>query len=400
MGVLPIWTKVARELVPHLASPISRIEGIISVLFIYSFAKHKLIGISEKEFRQYFRLMEGMCEFYLFYESNDNITPCYGNRLFKISQKENIIVSKFEKGTFANGLYQYYRGTCRRAKLISQDWEINNTVDEIINNHFYGAEHNVAIKILQKEILRIFKSDTKTSLTPNKLLSVNNNSINKLLYSLFNNEAIRTYIKEAFYSDSELQYYAQACYESGITYADNEDLNRLEKLKAYIIEDTKEWQSFSKLENQLNCEPFLNTITDSFNLIQAFKGDKVGNLINYLTLVKNEISRKAILFLKLENKFSSPRFDELFIIAKYAKDGDVTNFIYTLIEYQKNIMAGRDKDPMIDIEGKIITALTDYMVDDKESLLEKIKNNNQQRNSYFIGTTASIYEQLFVCGDA
>jgi hypothetical protein len=393
MGTLPVWSAVARGLVPHLANTISNIKGIIAVLYIYSFDKHFLNEKNEAKFKQYFRLMEGLFEYYLAYEAGSNIKPCFGKRLLTSSQKDSVRIYLDDRRTFANGLHQYYRGTCRRASLISDNWVLNEEVDRIIYKTYFESNQNAAITLLNNELTKILKKNDLKEMNPSKLFE--NGLIGEHFKSLFDNHEIRDHLQNAFYGDKNIKYYAQSCNEVIKNHSEDSKTTDLEELATYINENNMNWSYFHQLENQLYCEPFLSTIVDCFNLIQVFTGDKINSVSDFLVDTHEELSRKATLFLKLKTDFSGGRFDDLYVIAEHASRQDIQLFLISLIDYQKNIMARRDKGPMVIIEGGLIQKLTDYVVNDKDEILKNIKRLNPMRNNYFIRTTASIYKQLF-----
>ena len=393
MGVLPIWSTVARELVPHLANSISNINGIIAILFIYSFDKHYLKEKNEIRFRQYFRLMEGLIEYYLAFEAGSNSTPCFGSRLLNSNSSESIRIYPEDRRTFANGLHQYYRGTCRRAKVISDDWEIDEKIDQILYTTYFKPKQNEAITLLYDELRKALKKDKPEEINPGKLFS--NGLITELFTSLFEHDEVRHYLRNTLYGDRDIKYYAYSCSVVVSEYADDSKNTILENLSIYITENNKDWHYFHQLENQHNCEPFLSTIVDCFNLIQVFTGDKIASVSDYLIDAHEELSRKATLFLKLKPDFSGGRFDDLYVVAEHAAGNEISQFLTSLIDYQTSIMARRDKEPMVVIEGGVIQKLTDYIVSDKKDSLENIKRSNLMRNNYFIWTTATIYAQLY-----
>lgn len=393
MGVLPVWSAVARELVPHLANSISNINGIIAVLFIYSFDKHYFKESDENTFRRYFRLMEGLIEYYFAYGADSNSKPCYGTRLLNSSHKEDVRIHPDDKRTFANGLHQYYRGTCRRAKVISNDWEIEERIDQILFTTYFQSKQNPVISLLNSEITKALQKDALKEINPGELFS--NELIPDLFTSLFNSADVRKYIRSALYGDNKKKYYAYACSAVVEQHDDKSKVTILEELSTFIHNDNSDWHCFHKLENQLNCEPFLSTIVDCFSMIQIYSGDNIPSVSDFLADSHKELSRKAKLFLKLKPDFSGGRFDDLYVVAEHAANNDIPTFLTSLIDYQCSVMARRDKEPMVIIEGGIIQKLTDYIVSDKEDILDNIKRHNPMRNNYFIWTTARIYNQLF-----
>jgi len=123
LSLLPVWSSFGRVLVPNLASPVTQVNGVIAVLFIhwlYERPLEKFFSEGDKSFRQYFRLIEGLLEYFLWNASPSHNGHCFGTRALS-ADGDDFKVTARDARTAVNGLYQYYRGTCRRADLLDGD---------------------------------------------------------------------------------------------------------------------------------------------------------------------------------------------------------------------------------------------------------------------------------------
>ena len=150
LGLLPVWSKIARQLEPNLSGAISSYRGLEAVLFIYYLEK-KYVAASagqNNHFRQRFQYMEALIEYYFYYSLK--INPCYGSRILKGNPAVEI---KITSATVVNGLYQFYRGTCRRAGMLSNDWVLDEDVVTIMDSLCvaHSDDINKLMKCIEKK---------------------------------------------------------------------------------------------------------------------------------------------------------------------------------------------------------------------------------------------------------
>jgi len=394
LGVLPIWTSVARPLEPNLANAISNYRGISAVLFIYYLdknSKSEYVNKSNK-FRLFFQYMEGLIEY--FFAVNEEMKPCYGaSQLTKEAEQ----VISIDSGVITNGLYQFYRGSCRRSKLLSKDWKLDNGVESCIKS--ICDKHKSAIINLISFIESEIKGKSN-KLTPNDILK-KDEAVFKLFKAVFNNGDLKEYLKEKLFLDENLHPYAKACLTvRNHNQKDNNmkttSLDFLRQVQQETNKSDPDWKYKSELKDIIVCEPFLQLIDDCFQLIRISDDMNIEALAkeidseHRLSLMK-EVSNQ---FLNLASKFESSRFDQLFALARLLREGKITIFLRELISYHQQIMKGRGGDPLIIIEGQIIRSPFDVFNRDKVELLKNISNKSASNNNYYIYTTANIYGQL------
>lgn len=395
LGLLPVWSKIARQLEPNLSGAISSYRGLEAVLFIYYLEK-KYVAASDGQnnhFRQRFQYMEALIEYYFYHSLN--INPCYGSRLLKGNPAD--VEIKITSATVVNGLYQFYRGTCRRAGMLSNDWVLDEDVVTIMDS--LCAAHSDDINKLMKRIeIKILAKNQ--SVNPEEIFS--NSKFIALFGSIFEAEALKKYIKKCLYVDSHLEYYARACAsilalrkEQG----NDATLNLAQHLSTYIAANNKQWSYFKELEQINHAEPFLSLLDDFFQLLHLYAGRKLSDieLIFADKNVKQALQSKAINFRKIisyDSDYDTKRFRSLIDMAGLLANEDVKSFLLALLNYHQGIMKTRGANAMITLEGNYLRAISEMQNLDQATLLDSILNTNPWKNGYYINTSAGIYSQL------
>ena len=77
LGLVPIWSQIARKLEPNLSGAIGSYRGLEAVLFIYYLEKEDIPETLDQAnaFREFFRYMEALIEYYLHHLLE--VAPCY-----------------------------------------------------------------------------------------------------------------------------------------------------------------------------------------------------------------------------------------------------------------------------------------------------------------------------------
>ncbi len=128
LGIQPIWSGAGRMIVPHFASGISRYEGLLAVLLGYEVASH--LSLSLKSTRKFFYAWEALVESQWHSQRSSKIqrNVIFGRRFFANGLDSEHLRPKSYKNalTFRKGLWLFYRGTLRRAGLLTPDLELNH----------------------------------------------------------------------------------------------------------------------------------------------------------------------------------------------------------------------------------------------------------------------------------
>jgi hypothetical protein len=395
LGLVPIWSKIARKLEPNLSGAIRSYLGLEAVLFIYYLEEEHVPETLKQNnnFREFFRYMEGLIEYYLYHYLK--VEPCYGSRLLKGNGPD--VEIKFSSVTTVNGLYQFYRGTCRRAGMLSKDWVLDENALSTITTLCapYSGAINKLIQLIENMTLRGDKVIKPSEVFANKQIVV-------LFNILFESKELKEYIRSCLYIDKELEYYASACFSvksqpkvQGI----GSELNPVQHLKAYIDSNNKLWSHFSELEIIQDCEPFLALLDDCFQFLHLHDGRKLSVLESLLTEpdVKLAMRDKSVSFIRslsINSGIESDRIKLLLEIAGLLAKEDMKGFLLGLLEYHRKIMKSRGAGSMIHLDGCELRVASEIHSADQNKLLKSICNESPWTNGYYINTTARIYNQL------
>lgn len=395
LGLVPVWSKIARKLEPNLSGAIGSYRGLEAVLFIYYLeTEHVPKSLNQANaFRDFFRYMEALIEYYLHHLLE--VAPCYGSRLLKGNGRD--VEIKFTSVTTVNGLYQFYRGTCRRAGMLSSNWELDDAVVKIIkpicSNYSAGIKnliHLIEQKVLAKE----------ESIKPEKLFL--DKEIANLFDAIFTSNELKAYINKTLYADSELEYYASACASVCSLRAEqgyNSKANLAQHLEAYITANKRNWPYFGALKEIKDTEPFLSLLDDCFQLLQLYDSRKLSELELLLARknIKQLMQMKATAFQRVvsgNSDYETGRFRLLLDMASMLEGADVKAFLVALLGYHQTIMSRRSAAPMVILDEGNLRVLSKVYISDETILLDSILDNSPWKNGYYINTSASIYKQL------
>lgn len=395
LGLLPVWSKIARKLEPNLSGAIHDYQGLEAILFIYYLEKeHFPESLKQNNnFRKFFRYMEALIEHHFYHSLN--IGPCYGLRLLKGNGAD--VTIDISSATVVNGLYQFYRGTCRRAGMLSKNWVLDekavSTIKTLCESH--SSAVNELIQQIEKKILGKDKS-----VKPVEVFS--NDQIKRLFSALFESEELKAYIGNCLYVDSDLEYYAKACSKVKSQRKEQvgvSELNPAQHLETYIAADNKQWPYFTELGQIKDSEPFLVLLDDCFQLLHVHGGNKLSVL--ELLLSKSEVKQsmidKAVNFqraLSGNSNHESGRIKLLLEMAGLLVGEGVKPFLLALLDYHRRIMSSRGAGAMILLDGSKLRITSEIHSSEQTTLVDSIRDNSPWNNGYYINTTARMYNQL------
>lgn len=377
LGLLPVWTTIAREVEPYLSSAVTQYRGFSLVLLSY-YIRPRLND--PEEFRQFFKFMEVLGEYY--FRFHLDIEPVFGKR--QINSADEKQQFWLQSNTLTTGFYQYYRGTCRRGGMVSADWHLQQEASEILSG--LCGPNSKAIKALVEQ----FESH-KNSVTPWALFA--QHEIKQLFDKLFKNNELPKYYRQLFFSDEQHLEYARLCYQ----YNEGGSLTHARNIAAAI-----ESQPYRQALGQIiDCEPFLTVLVRCFSLMSSRRPTTWSQLAEplYEETVLQAIKQKAGDFLKLRHSPCALRpslFEPLFELARQAANGDIKRFLQTLAQYHGKVMEGRGKASVLLVEGEKVRSLTDLGEASLQNCVEQMIATDTADNSYFIKTTAQLYRQLYL----
>ncbi len=390
LGLQSVWSSVARQLEPNLSGQVSNIQGIKAVGLIYHIMNNNknFDDKMEENSGLFFRYMEGLFEYYLVHEMKQK--PCYGARAIT-GDKQSLEIN-LNAGTVVMGLYQYYRGTCRRAGMINDDWTLDNKLESI-----YQAliPNDIEIKKLMDSFKGLMKKENKT-FSPFEIMK------DKDIKSLFNcvfsgsDSSISKYLDGVFYKDTSLRVYASYCSE--VVNSENEGAvgSKAFQIHNKLKYHQPDYPRLDAMQNFLNCEPFLCLLDDLFHSLLNAETLKVFG--ESVVIQEEAVTDKARAFIRLEQvnntEFSSARFKELYQLAHMIVGKHWGDFAVTLFQYHEQLMLVRKLGPVAVIEDGKVVSLQDIGRDEDEEILERIKSSDIWNNGYYIYSTASIYSQI------
>ncbi len=390
LGLQSVWSSVARQLEPNLSGQVTNIQGIKAVGLIYHIMNNNknFDDKLEKNSGLFFRYMEGLFEYYLVHEMNEK--PCYGARAIN-GDKQSLEIN-LKGGTVVMGLYQYYRGTCRRAGIINDDWTLDNKLESI-----YQAliPQDIEIKKLMDSFKGLMKKVNKT-FSPFEIMK--DKDIKSLFNSVFggSDSSISKYLDGVFYNDPDLRIYASSCSEVVNNGKKDAEGSRASQIHNELKSHQTDYPRLDAVQHFLDCEPFLCLLNDLFHSL--LNAETLKAFGESAVIQEEAVTEKARAFIRLEQvnntEFSSARFKELYQLAHMIVGNYWGDFAVTLFQYHEQLMLVRKLGPVAMIEDGKVVSLQDIGRYENEQILDRIKNQHIWNNGYYIYSTASIYSQI------
>ena len=379
LGLQPVWSEFGRRLVPCIASPVQQVDGIKAVTLIHWLADmapvRRLLGDPGAE-RGFFRLMEGLVEYWL--HAHDR-SVCFGSQSL-VGEGERFAVTTGTGKTVANGLYQYYRGTCRRAGLLEHDWRACAG----LRVRFEQCFDATALDALAAAVRGCVNG---TPLLPGRILV--NRAVDAALAAVFYDEAINDLLRAGLFGGEVYRDLARTFSEvrshgNGVPFG-----TQLAVLEHAPLAD--------ELDRMRRCEPFLLVLQDVFDLARAASGQSVHKLASGLMEFLEAMRERAARFVTLANDMPTARMRQMQRLATamcnaVAADG-LADFVKALIEHHGICMAERGREPLVLIEAGVIVLLVagERNPDDARARLE---TGYPWMNDYYLNTAANLYGQL------
>ena len=389
LGLLPVWAELGRRLVPIIASPVTRLDGIKAVLVIH-YVHARLIerdGASEGvSFRHCFRLMEGLLQAYL----HENGRHCFGTRRF--ASGTEFTVRRDDSSTAVNGLYQYYRGTCGRAGLLDNGMLSLEASDVLAAEWDEGAD-----KALCSELQACAK-DGRRTLHPRTLLDAEP-LLRRSLNKCFESASLNTLLFDCLFGKVHHSALARHCsmLRKEPVAEDHERYGPVSNLvdRLFATLAASDSDSARPLTSQLEyvrlCEPFLVTVQDSFDYLLRSSAMRIATVAADLAAFSTPIRERAQDFLKLDDVVKNPRSQQLMAVATAASEG-VSPFLQAVLAHHGTVAVERGRDPMARLEGSMVLSLT---APDRSTaaILKRLENGFPWDNGYYLSTAGSLYTQ-------
>ena len=390
LGFLPVWSAFARRLVPNVASPVGQINGIKAVLLILWLTDHpdivKAFFKREEGRREFFRLMEGLIEYWLF---RNGQAYCYGNNTLRAEDEAFALTTQSGK-TVANGLYQYYRGTCRRAGFLTNNWTVEAEIAKELRSRWDPPAIRELIGALKEPL-----ENHKVPLIPAGYLR--GTKLSRALELVFSEDTLRELFKERLFGEAPQRDLARQF----MTLQTQPNQNEVHEVISKLQSDTLAHD----IHCVLDCEPFLLVMQDVFDVLRASAGKALRHVADRLESKLPFMCERASAFLKLGSELETARMRQMQALAATlvasasganaaARRDDLIAFMRELVEFHQRCMVERERDPLMVIEGTLIVSLVPGERDPQEAI-ERIEQGYPWMNDYYFHTTSKLYDQVF-----
>ncbi|WP_186057113.1 hypothetical protein [Burkholderia gladioli] len=400
LGFLPIWSAFARRLVPNVASPVGQINGIRAVLLILWLSNQREIEAAlfkgKDARRHFFRLMEGLIEYWLM---SSGRAYCYGANTLNASGDAFALTIQSGK-TVANGLYQYYRGTCRRAGFVDNDWLVSGEIGAALQAQWSPAATRALIAALDAPL-----ADSRVPLVPARHLD--GSKLAQALERVFAPDMLLDLFRTRLFGEPAQRALAKrfATLQAGTDAMSFHQIIEALKSEPPPGLEVSKPQLDREVQCVLDCEPFLIVMQDVFDVLRALGGRELGAVAGTLAAWMDDMARRARAFGKLDGELDTERMRQLQrLAATLAVGGAQANaamrrdalvaFLRELVEFHQRCMAERGRDPLVMIEGTRLVTLVPGDRDPQEAH-ERLESGTPWINDYYFRTTSRLYGQVF-----
>lgn len=294
--------------------------------------------------------------------------------------------------TVANGLYQYYRGSSRRAGLVDDNWNVEPEVCKELNRHWTPKATDELLGALTGPL-----SNAKTALVPDRYLD--GTALSKALNRIFDNGTLLHTLQESLFG----QEFQRALARDFLA------LRRSSEMEGLRFEQRVRRLQSEELAHDidcvLRCEPFLLVMQDVFDFLRGSPGKKLEQLARELEDVFSQMRERAAAFQWLGSELETPRMKQMQMLADIlAASAPAANsaahracliaFTCELLDYHKRCMTERGRDPLVVIEGDVIV-LPVVGDRDPQDAKKRLVDGFPWMNDYYLNTASNLYAQVF-----
>jgi hypothetical protein len=387
LGLLPVWSGVGRELVPHLASGVYKLSGIKAVLLIHWLLQEPLKEVASRNFRACFRLLEGLLEYYLW--AHANAGQCFGTRA--LSRPDGFRLFAHDAGTAVNGLYQYYSGTCRRAELVDAEW----TVLPDVATAFRRCWSTSAVNALRHGLERVLDDIDRQAFEPKQVLD-GTQVLARAIGEAFDSTALMTVMRDRVLGNAAQVAFARHCADIRQQASGQPKVDQMVDDLALRLRDDREPASALRpsLTRVSECEHFLVLVQDAFDLMRALERNSLGQAAKWMEPSRAVHRDRAQRFAGLYAANAGERDEQIAALANALTSGPTESFLQEVINHHQRLMKERGSEPLLSIdEGKIVSLLGA-----ERSLITVQDHMNRGlpwNNGYYLSTAGAIHSQLF-----
>lgn len=384
LGLLPVWSGIGRELVPHLASGVGNLHGVKAVLLIHWLTQDPLKELALLNFRACFRLLEGMLEYYLWAEPGK--LHCYGARA--LGSPSGFQVNTRDASTAVNGLYQYYSGSCRRAGLLDGEWNLAPEVATALKQCWSAA----ATQALKPDFERVLE-DRRQSYRPKEVLAASE-PLRAALRKVLASATLTKVLQGCLLGNPAQVALARHC--AAIRGPKPPSPDRFVAQLAQRLQDAADAASplQPSLTRVADCEQFLVVLQDSFDLLRALDRHPLEDAAAFLKPQHAAHKAMAERFVALFDVNAGERDGQLALLAGQLAQVSPRSFLQELVGHHQRLLRERGAEPLISIEeGRIVSPLgEDRSLAD---VRKRLAAGTPWINDYYLSTAGSIHGQLF-----
>lgn len=377
LGLLPIWSSVGHALIPGLATTVSRIDGILGILFIFGCLQelcHKPERGSSDD--KLLGFLERLWEYHLNQLSK---SPCFGSDSLGAIDFQ---LSTTRGGIVSTGLRQYYRGTCVNKRVLAADLRTLNEPYRGLVNRLLDPK---ILSWLRKNLLA--KGSPDVELSARKAYSELQEYLNKFSKG---NAELWSSLEKDFINDGGQRPWI----EHVILEHKEFEKTPIPQLVLAIQEHGESLQDYGLVERCqriLDCEPFIRLLQSIFLVTQEESRSSLPNLAIKLKKSAPEDLSDVCKHFKL---LSSPsrRLAKLKELADLLLCEKYVDFLRQFLgDYYAGVCKERGKNPIVLVDGDVIIALKPGKTGN--SWHESTKSENWN-NGYFVKSQLSLYKDL------
>lgn len=376
LGLLPIWSAVGHDLIPGLASVVSRIDGIQGVLFIYACLNElPHFSVSNLPDDKILRFLERLWEYHLFQYGNKK-DPCFG--ITSLSGVD-FQLSTSSLGVVGTGLRQYYRGSCVNKGIMAGNLR---SLKEPYSSYAKALLSVELISWLKRNASKMHEGDY--SISAGKEYEKLRPSLERFSQGSF---VLWKALKKSLIADEQQRWLQHVATQPNWKIVPLPDL--VTSLQEYAREvGDKTLQGHC--QRILDCEPFVQLLEVIFQMSQEEGRSTIANLSSRLSnsapVNLHEICNN---FQRIN--FKSKRLANLKKLAISLGDEEYNLFLSSFLhDYYGGVCKDRGKNPIVYIDGADIISL------------KPGKSGNDWRkpidpskwNGYFIKSQISLYVDL------
>lgn len=379
LGLMPIWSRLGHQLIPGLATTVSRLDGIQGILFLYSCLNALSPKIRSKQTDdKILRFLERLWEYHLYVYRDKN--PCFGITSLNAADFQ---LNFNGPGIVSTGLRQYYRGTCNNKGILANDLKTLNQPWQKICGLLL---HSAFINWLENQAMQVDSETYSVSASA----AYEEVTASLVRFSEGNAELWRE-LEEALIIDAQQKRWIEHVVQNVTDWNDDGrstgELVQSIQNYARSQQDCGHWVGMC--QDILDCEPFLQVLESAFAVLQESGRTKLDALANSLAKsAPSDLEQVCQRFMAI--KFVSKRLDGLQAMAGKLQHKDYRGFVEELLSvYYPMICKERGKSPSVHRDGETVIAVTP-----RGDRTDWSKSSQNWNNGYFIKTQIRLYTDL------